>query len=43
MPWYIHLYHATWLLAVLSLGYFISWWASLAVIAVIVWYGLVYA
>lgn len=31
MPWYMHLYHAAWLLFFLSIGYWISWLLSGAI------------
>jgi len=36
MPWYIHVYHIAWLLTLLSIGYFFSWFAALAILSSIV-------
>jgi hypothetical protein len=34
MPWYLHLYHLSWLLFFIGMGYWISWWLSGAVFSV---------
>ena len=40
VPWFFHAYHTAWLVTVLLAGYFGSWWIPVAVVAMIVFYGM---
>lgn len=37
MPWYIHLYHASWAAAVAAVGMIFGFWAGLAFLSIIVY------
>ena len=43
LPWYLHVYHAAWLLAMLLLGHFVSWLLVLTVVSTIALLAFFYA
>jgi hypothetical protein len=43
MPWYIHFYHAAWLILVVQIGLCFGWGYALAVLGSIVFLALRYA